>query len=330
MKAVPDIAMDRTAASGEVGAFSVAAGDRELEAGLATARRVHGWTYVALPAPVVAAPAVVAAARTSSLVAWSSQTLTLVGIGIARELRGSGSERWRDIIAAAHGLGDGVVVGSAGRESLVKPRLLGGVAFAPGAAAAAPWTGFGDAWFMLPRWTYVNDGARGALVLAVETRDAQQGARWHAELAALRAALTTPFAQRPQPPMTSIDPGDRDAWRMQVRAITDAIAAGECAKVVSARSAVVTLAGEARAADMLAELDARHPECVRIVVRPPDGGAFIAATPERLVRRDGSTVACDALAGSVARGETFAASDDGATELLASGKDRRLFICQGC
>jgi isochorismate synthase EntC len=103
----------------------------------------------------------------------------------------------------------------------------------------------------------------------------------------------------------------------------------------------------ARAADMLAELDARHPECVRIVIRPPEGGTFIAATPERLVRRDGATVACDALAGSVARGETFAGDagtgsttrgatfaadantrstshvDDGATELLASGKDRR-------
>jgi len=167
MKAVPDIAADRggrsesghlhsgrAAASGEVAAFSVDAVDAELEAGLATARRVHGWTYVALPAPVVAAPAVVAAARTSSLVAWSSQTLTLVGIGIARELRGSGTERWRDVIAAAHGLGDGVVVGGAGRESLVKPRLLGGVAVAPGAAAAAPWPGLGDAWVRPPRWAY--------------------------------------------------------------------------------------------------------------------------------------------------------------------------------
>jgi menaquinone-specific isochorismate synthase len=332
MKAVPDIAVDRSAASGEVAAFSVDAVDAELEAGLATARRVHGWTYVALPAPVVAAPAVVAAAKSAAIVAWSSQSMTLVGIGVARELRGNGASRWRDVIAAAHGLGDGVVVGGAGRESLVKPRLLGGVAFAPGAAEAAPWTGFGDAWFMLPRWTYVHDGSRGALVLAVDARDAQHGSRWHAELATLRAALTAPFAQRPQPPMTSIDPGDRDAWRMQVRAITDAIADGECAKVVSARSAVVTLAGEARAADMLAELDARHPECVRVVVRPPEGGTFIAATPERLVRRDGATVACDALAGSVARGAAFTddapgrsptGADDRATELLASGKDRR-------
>jgi isochorismate synthase len=51
-------------------------------------------------------------------------------------------------------------------------------------------------------------------------------------------------------------------------------------------------------------------------VRPPNAGTLIAATPERLVRRTGATVSCDALAGS-ARG------DEGAKALLASGKDRR-------
>src|SRR6185369_11604167 len=111
---------------------------------------------------------------------------------------------------------------------------------------------------------------------------------------------------------------DRDVWRGQVRAITDAIAAGECAKIVAARSAVVTLAGDARPADMLAELDARHDDCVRVLVRPPGGGALVAATPERLVKLTGSHVACDALAGSISRRE-----DRSDAALLASAKDRR-------
>jgi isochorismate synthase len=74
---------------------------------------------------------------------------------------------------------------------------------------------------------------------------------------------------------------------------------------------------------MLAELDARHAECVRVLVRPPGGGTLIAATPERLVRLDGTSVQCDALAGSHVRlegGDVMRA--DGAA-LLASGKDRR-------
>lgn len=308
MTVVPDTFVERTLA-----ATGVSLADSDLETGLATARRTHGWSFISLAAPVAGAPALVAAAKSAPLVAWSSTSLTLVGIGVALDVRGTGVDRWRDVVASARN----IVVGAQADDPLVRPRLLGGVAFAPSSAHGGPWAGFGDAWFMLPRWTYVHDGTRGALVLAVDARDAQQASRWHAELAALRGALKAGFVARPQPPLLTLDVGDREAWRAQVQAITDAIARGDCAKIVAARSALVTLAAEARPADMLAELDARHAETVRIVVRPPGAGTLIAATPERLVRRDDRIVACDALAGSVARGAEDAAA------LLGSGKDRR-------
>jgi menaquinone-specific isochorismate synthase len=323
MKAVPDMLVERI--DDVAHAFALRDGDDELDAGLAIARKHTGFTQIALPAPIVAVPAIVAAWRSTPVVAWSSRELTLVGVGAACELRGAGTERWQDTIAAARLIEAGTIVdrsGLGGLGALIKPRLLGGLAFAPGAADAAPWTGFGDAWFMLPRWTYVHDGLRAALVLAVDARDAQQATRWRDELAAFRAALATSFAPRPQPLLMSIDPGDRDAWRAQVRAITDAIVRGDCAKIVAARSAIVTLAGEARVADMLAELDARHADCVRVLVRPPGGGALVAATPERLVKLDGAHVACDALAGSIARSAPRPEDRDDAT-LLASAKDRR-------
>jgi len=315
MKAVPDMFMERI---GDVAhAFALRDPDDDLDAGLAIARRQAGWTFIALPAPVVAAPGLVAAWRSTPVVAWSSAALTIVGVGTAHELRGRGSARWREVITSAARVEHTTLVDRSGTGSLARPRYLGGLAFAPGAADGAPWHGFGDAWFVLPRWTYVHDGSRAALVLATDAVDAQLGARWRDELAAFRTAFGTGFAPRPQPPMANLDHGDRDAWRAQVRAITDAIGAGDCAKIVAARSAVVTLAGDARVADMLAELDSRHADCVRVLVRPPGGGALVAATPERLVKLEGAHVACDALAGSIARREDH---DDAA--LLASAKDR--------
>jgi menaquinone-specific isochorismate synthase len=274
-----------------------------LEAGLAAARAGRGFTCVVFPAPIVSAASVIGAWRTSPCVAWSSRELTIVGVGVAHELRGTGEARWNEIVAGARQLVVGKIVGEIAEASaaLARPRFLGGVAFATGAAERPPWTGFGDAWFMLPRWMYVHDGARGYLVLAIDARDARHGERWRAELAAFRTAFAAGFATRPQPPMVDFDGGDPDAWRAQVRAITSAIEHGECEKVVAARSAVVTLGGDVRPADLLAELDARHGECVRLVVRPPTGGALLAATPERLVRVAGATIACDALAGSRAR-----------------------------
>jgi isochorismate synthase len=282
--------------------------DHLLDAGLAIARASTGLTCVALPVPVVASAAIIAAWRAAPVVAWSQGDTALVGVGIARELRGTGPERFAQIVEQAKQL---EVATTIGHRSWM-PRLFGGAAFAPGGADLAPWTGFGDAWFALPRWTIGG----GWLVLAVDAREAKQDARWREELAAFRVAIANGFAVRPQPAMLKLDPGDTAKWRAYVQAITDAIARGECEKVVAARHVLVELAGEARPADLFAELDARHPELARLLVRPPNAGTLVAATPERLVALDGTNVSCDALAGSVARGT----GDEAA--LLASDKDR--------
>jgi menaquinone-specific isochorismate synthase len=289
-----------------------------LDRGLERARSSPGWTLIALPAPVVAPAALVAAFRSGPLVAWAARDRVIVGIGAAHELRGCGEARWDELIASARRM----VVGGDARAI-----LLGGLAFAPGSADRAPWTGFGDAWFALPRWTYSHDGATGRLVLAVDASDARHAARWHDERRALESALDVRFAPRPQPPMRELAAGDAEDWRTHVRAITDAIARGEHEKIVAARAAIVTLAGEVRAADLLAELDARHGDCVRVLVRPPGGGALIAATPERLVRKRGAHVECDALAGSHPPnrepGGLRPNGGEDAEALLASAKDRR-------
>jgi isochorismate synthase len=303
-----------------------------LDAGLAAARRGDGLTWIAVPAPVADAAALLAAWPTGPAVAWTAPSgEVVVGIGAARTLRGHGAARWAEVVAGATALGAtagrAVVAGELGeiaslaRTPLARPRLLGGAAFAPGTADAAPWTGFGDAWFMLPRWTYAHDGARATLVLVVDAGEAADGARWHAELEQHRAALASrSLAPRPQPTATEIWRDAPAAWRAQLDDIRAAISAGRCSKIVAARTGVVTFGAALRPADVLAGLDARQAECVRVVVRPGDGGALVAATPERLVRRDGATILCDALAGSIAR----AGDDDAAAGLLrASAKDRR-------
>lgn len=319
-----------------------------LDAGLAIAAHAEGLTYVALPAPIVSAAAIVDELRDQPLVSWTAADLTIVGVGIARELRGAGPARWAQVIAGAHAIatntpdpddeprdtmpthtGDeladarAVIAGELAPVSALgfaRPRFLGGAAFAPGAADRVPWTGFGDAWFALPRWTYVHDGARAFLVLAIDARDAALTTRWREELSIFRAALAAGTIDRKQPPLAELGPAPAAEWHRQVTDITDAIARGECSKIVAARTCNVQLAGPVRAAGLLAALDDRHAECVRVMIKPPGAGALIAASPERLVRRDGDVVMCDALAGSVANTGDVAAAT---AALRASTKDRR-------
>lgn len=203
-----------------------------------------------------------------------------------------------------------------------RPRFFGGAAFAPGAAERAPWLGFGDAWFVLPRWTYVSNGVRAMFVLAAPPDDE----RWPGELARLHAIANAPSPSTSRPPATStsqpavveMQPAPPAEWRAQVTDITDAISSGACSKIVAARTCHVALGGAIDLGSLLDALDARHHDCVRVLVRPPGAGTLVAATPERLVRRDGRSVCCDALAGTINR-----AVDDARAKLLASTKDRR-------
>jgi menaquinone-specific isochorismate synthase len=316
-----------------------------LEAGLAVAARSDGMTFVALPAPVVAASAILDEFRDAPLVSWAAGDLTLVGVGIARELRGTGARRWAEVIAGAHSIASGVpdatdeprdtmptalddasraviagVVSSTSALGFARPRFVGGAAFTPGAADQAPWQGFGDAWFALPRWTYVHDGNRAFLVLAVDATAARDHGRWRDELAIHRAAFATAFVARPQPPLAELHPADAARWHTQVTEITDAIAHGTCSKIVAARTCSVALAGRVRIAELLSALDDRHADCVRVMIKPPGAGALVAATPERLVQRDGNVVRCDALAGSISSEGDL---EEATQALLASAKDRR-------
>jgi len=281
--------------------------------------------FMAFTAPRLSAAAIAAAFPAEPLVSWTSNELVIVGIGIARELRGHGVSRWQDVIdaastsrsifAGARVVVDGVAASGIDALGFARPRFLGGAAFAPGAADRAPWQGFGDAWFVLPRWTYVSDGARAMFVLAADASDVADSARWQAELARLRAISAVATEQ---PPLVELQPAAADEWRAQVTDITNAIARGACSKIVAARTCAVALAGNVDAASLLAALDDRHADCVRVLVRPPHAGMLVAATPERLVRRDGRTVQCDALAGTISIG-----TDDARAKLLASAKDRR-------
>lgn len=323
-----------TAAAMQAGQAERWDGSSSLAAGLAIAAQKAALTFIAVPAPVVPGAAVIDAFADQPRVAWSTEGLTLAGIGCARELRGTGADRWNQIVRGARAIeiGSAVIAGQAAPVAalgIARPRFVGGAAFAPGVADRAPWLGFGDAWFMLPRWTYVHDGEHALLVLALDGRDAADAARWHDELARYQAAFAARVS-RSQPALLELQPASAAAWREQVVSITDAIAAGTYSKIVAARTCTVAFAGAVRPADLLATLDARHAECVRVLIQPPNAGALIAATPERLVRRDGDLVWCDALAGTrsvVGSGDAPGSTRErlvaaASAELLASTKDR--------
>ena len=331
--AAPSLAAKDAAESADSARLRTADRAGWLEAGLERAARNAGLTTVVLPAEV-AEPALLAA-MTSPLgepqqavaVWWPPRGETVVGLGAAEIVRGHGAARWREVRDRAEEIcariDSRVVAGELSTTSPhlgpARPRLLGGLAFSPGSAAAPPWTEFGDAWFMLPRWTYVSDGTSAHLTLTLDRHDAAERARWRAELAAYDKALAHGrHAGRPRARVAELSE-DGEAWMECVAAARDFINAGGADKIVAARCQHLRLGEPVRAGDVLAALAERHPDCYRVMMAP-ERAVWMAATPERLVHKSGREVACDALAGSIPRRGELAAES---SALLASHKERR-------
>lgn len=119
----------------------------------------------------------------------------------------------------------------------------------------------------------------------------QAAAEWPQWLAT--PAITSTPHQRPSRPETLAE----RAWIGRVNAALRDIEAGRVDKIVLARSRKIEADGPFSAASVLGQLVVQQPSSVVYAYGNAEHN-FIGATPERLVRLDGSRVDADALAGT--------------------------------
>ncbi len=196
------------------------------------------------------------------------------------------------------------------------PFLIGGLAFAQGAARGA-WAPFGAGHFDLPRWTFVP----GALALAVGGEPGAE-AGWVEAFRGIAARRTpaSPAASGPAPVVAGREGLDSGAWRALVDEIRHGIDDGSFTKIVLARREIV-------AAEQPIEPQAVFARLARAAGDGPSfrfcfrerAAAFVGLSPELLVELDGSRVATEAVAGSWHRGT---GQGGNAGPLLESAKDR--------
>ena len=273
-----------------------------------------------LPAPVVDPLAMPPLEAAREATVWlPPRGPAVVTAGSLRELSARGHDRFSDLRRGAEALFRELAHDRHPAAPAHAPRLFGGLAFAPGAADTHSWTGFGDALFTLPRWTYAVTDDAASLSVAVDGRELSVEGRLRLLRAIedhLEAFREERCAAAPRPRVASTVHVDRQAFRQAVRRILAAVAAGEVQKVVTARRSVVTLDGAADPLAILSGLRARFPGCTTFAFRRA-GADFLGATPEHLVTKREGRVWSEALAGSTPAGRPAAREG-----LLTSRKDR--------
>jgi isochorismate synthase len=205
------------------------------------------------------------------------------------------------------------------------PVWVGGFAFAPDGGATPEWSGLPPVHLVLPELSLVNTGGECLATVIVVCRGGDDAA------ATARGALAR-LETLSWEPMPLDDPQPAGGTRIYsarppedyVRAVAQArerIEAGELEKVVLAREVRVETTTPFRPAPVFGELRAAYPSCFCFCVGAPDV-AFMGASPELLLRREGAGLSTVALAGSTRRSADPAVDDHLGERLLQDAKER--------
>jgi isochorismate synthase len=335
-----DVVSIRVTPGGE--RFAVKAADAErlrgrVERALAHARRSATGTLAAITAPVPPeldlSAAVLAARRADDRYACLEQPdrdrFVLTGLGQAAILEAAGPRRFAELAARARELGRAAFADDPAddpaRPPAAGPVFMGGFAFAHDGGSSPEWSGLPPASLVLPELALVRQGAEArmtvtALVHSDDDPDAVT-ARLLERAVELREASM---------PLLDPDPVERTRvasaappshYEQAVERAVERIRAGELEKVVLAREVRAHAPADHDPAAVLGALRELFPACYCWCVGTPDA-AFVGASPELLVRRDGQRAQTVALAGTTRRSADPAVDDHLGEQLLRSTKDR--------
>ncbi len=245
-----------------------------------------------------------------------------VGAGRAVSLEGSGQERLAQVRRAHEALMDDAVVDAPALQG-VGPLCFGGARFDSESPMSVPWSGYGDALFVLPRIA-VSQSSRGSWVTTNVLVDAD------ADLEGLEAALEADLGMLSAPsfgePRMSRPIGSQSSsgveWRRTVQSALELIGRKELAKVVLARRLHLRFDGPIPQEAVIRQLASAYPGCLVFAMGQGET-AFLGATPEMLVDLHQGQVRVNCLAGSAPRGATVESDEVLGRALLEDAKDLR-------
>ena len=311
--------------------------EERVSEALSAARRSGNATVAAVAVPIPPtldlSAAVLAARRADDRYACLEQPdrdgFVLAGLGQAAVLEASGAQRFAEVAAAARELGRNAFADDPAKDPsrppAAGPVFVGGFAFADEGGSSPEWGGLPPASLVLPEVALARQGgeARMTLTAVVQPDDEAGGVveRLVKRMHELRDASM---------PLLDPDPVERTRvasaappshYEHAVERAVERIRAGELQKVVLAREVRAHAARDHDPGAVLGALREVFPACYCWCVGTPEA-AFVGASPELLVRRDGQRAQTVALAGTTRRSADPSVDDHLGEQLLNSPKER--------
>ena len=239
------------------------------------------------------------------------------GLGAAAVVEASGPSRFAEVAEACRRLGSGAQYDRVDLPG-AGPVFVGGFAFAASGGRSPEWESFAPAQMVLPEVSFARLGGRAVLTVTAVGDPASALARLDELGATASMPLIDPDpAARPR--VASEAPPEH--FEEAVRRAVERIGAGELEKIVLARIVRVHAGHPHDPGALFGALREVFPSCYSFCVGTPEA-AFVGASPELLVRRDGARAQTVALAGTTRRSADPAVDDHLGEQLLTSAKNR--------
>jgi isochorismate synthase len=303
----------------------------------AKARRSGAGTLASITVPIPAeldlSAAVLKAKRPEDRFACLEQPdrdgFALAGLGEALTIEAHGPGRFAAVATRAREVGREAIIDDPAedpqRPPAAGPAFMGGFAFAHNGGSSPEWSSLAAASLVLPEVAVSRQAneARMTLNAAVQPDD---------DVEAVTERLMRRVGELAPATMPLLDPDPVERTRVAsaappshyehaVERAVERIRNGELEKVVLAREVRAHAATAHDPAAVFGALRELFPACYCWCVGTPEA-AFVGASPELLVRRDGQRAQTVALAGTTRRSADPSVDDHLGEQLLQSKKDR--------
>lgn len=249
----------------------------------------------------------------------------LAALGSLRSLRAGGEGRFPALASSWRALAADAVADPPDGPPGAGLVALGGLAFAPGGAAAPHWSGLGAESLVVPEVALARRYGDVRLTLAVlaapDDLPDELLARAERRIDELREAPLPLLDPAPAGGCRVVSTMPPEHYEDAVARAVERIRGGELDKVVLAREVQVHAPAAHDPAAVLGVVREGFPGCYVYAVGRGER-TFVGASPELLVRREGLRASTVALAGSAGRSAEPAIDDHLGERLLRSAKDR--------
>jgi isochorismate synthase len=267
-----------------------------------------------LPADMDLSAAVLAARRPDDRYFCFEQPdrdgFALAGLGAAAVVEARGSQRFSAVAAQCREVAHQLEFDEPG------PAWVGGFAFSPDGGMTPEWSSLAPAQLVLPEVLLRRE--RGESWMVLTARSVEEAEQRASEIRHSSMPLLDPDPVQPARVSSAAPP---EHFESAIERAVERIARGELRKVVLAREVRVHSPVEISPGAVFDGLRVGFPSCYCYLVGSPEL-AFVGASPELLVRRDGQRVQTVALAGTRRRSADPAVDSHLGEQLLQSPKDR--------